>query len=202
MPKITGKNNQQDGPGWLSDTPDRSLVQRVRNGDEDALSVLYRRYVGAIYGFILAQVRDQHDAEDLTSETFARMLHGIQGFRGEASFKNWLYQIARNAVRNHRRSFAYRRLVPLPNTLPAAERQAEANTANGAAAAKALALLSGLPPRYRRVLELRFLQGRTISDTADEMGISVSNAKVLQHRALKKVARLEEAKQVGRTTAG
>jgi RNA polymerase sigma-70 factor (ECF subfamily) len=173
---------------------DEELVRRVGEGDEAALSALYRRYVAAIYRFVLAQVRDVQDAEDLCSETFARMLRGLEGFRGEASFKNWLYQIARNAVRNHRRASGYRRLVPLSPTLKAPEEPGAVPKASDETLETVLRILQPLPPRYRRVLELRFLQGHTVEETAAAMGITVANAKVLQHRALKKAAAgLEEA---------
>lgn len=175
----------------LDQAPDEVLLRSIRDGDELALTVLYRRYVGAIYRFILAQVRDVEDAEDLTADTFARMLHSLRSFRGEASFKNWLYQIARNAVRNHRRSAPYRRTVPLSPVLAAPE-PAEPTLEDGAALERALALLRPLPPRYRQILELRFLAGRTIEETAAQMGITVANAKVLQHRALKKAAAVVE----------
>jgi len=177
------------GEPALTELTDDVLVRRVRGGDEVALSVLYRRYVAAIYRFVLAQVRDVDDAEDLTADTFAGMLRGVAGFRGDASFKNWLYQIARNAIRNHRRSGAYRRVVPLASTVVApGEPEDLVSLPAAEAAAEVLRLLQPLPPRYRRVLELRFLAGGTIEDTAAQMGISVANAKVLQHRALKKAA--------------
>jgi RNA polymerase sigma-70 factor (ECF subfamily) len=57
-----------------------------------------------------------------------------------------------------------------------------------------LAVLRPLPPRYRQILELRFLEGRTLGDTAAIMGITEGNAKVLQHRALKKAAALQETR--------
>lgn len=171
---------------------DEVLLQLVDDGDETALSVLYRRYVAAIYRFILAQVRDVPEAEDLCSETFARMLRGLEGFRGQASFKNWLYQIARNAVRNHRRSARYRLQVPLAPAIRAPDESTAAPAGDDAALERALELLRPLPPRYRQVLELRFLEGRTIEATAAEMGITISNAKVLQHRALAKAAAVTE----------
>lgn len=178
---------------------DAVLVSRIREGDEEALSRLYRRYVSAIYRFVLAQVRNVPDAEDLTAETFARMLGGLESFRGDASFKNWLYQIARNAVRNHRRSVGYRRTVPLSPRLAApephidaAEDAAEDEAEDAAARQRALALLAPLPPRYRQVLELRFLDGRSVRETARLMGVTVANAKVLQHRALKKAVAAQE----------
>ena len=56
------------------------------------------------------------------------------------------------------------------------------------AAIRVNALLGGLPVRYRRVLELRFLQRLSVAETAHAMGISSGNAKVLQYRALRKAA--------------
>ena len=135
---------------------------------------------------------DPSDAEDLTSETFARMLRGLVGFRGEASFRNWLYQIARNAVRNHRRSAAYRRVVPLSGAMVADEPTPPEPSDSPQRSEAVLELLSKLPPRYRRVLELRFLEGRTIEQTAADLAVTVSNAKVLQHRALRKAAHIME----------
>jgi RNA polymerase sigma factor (sigma-70 family) len=179
----------------LTEVPDALLVSRVRSGDEEALSALYRRYVQAIYRFVYAQVRDHDTAEDLTSDTFAKMLHGLEGFRGDASFKNWLYQIARNAVRNHRRAAGYRKSVPLSPNLAASEPEEE--TSDGQEARrKILQILQPLPPRYRQVLELRFLSGCSIEETASRMGISKGNAKVLQHRALKKATKIIEEQTV------
>ena len=53
-------------------------------------------------------------------------------------------------------------------------------------------VLDGLPDHYRRVLELRFLQGRSVREAAGEMGVSVANAKVLQHRALRLAAQISD----------
>lgn len=167
---------------------DEALLTRIRAGDEAALSTLYRRYVQAIYRFVLGQVRDHDLAEDLTSDSFARMLRGLESYRGEASFKNWLYQIARNAVRNHRRSASYRLNVPLSPTLAAEEPAAEP-AATGDAEERVAAMLAPLPPRYRQVLELRFLMGCSLQETADRLTTTVANAKVLQLRALQKLVR-------------
>jgi RNA polymerase sigma-70 factor (ECF subfamily) len=52
--------------------------------------------------------------------------------------------------------------------------------------------LEALPDNYRRILELRFLQTRSIKESAAELGVSVANAKVLQHRALRLAAQINE----------
>lgn len=176
---------------------DDDLIASVRHGDEAALGVLYRRYVQAIYRFVLAQVRAVPDAEDLTADTFARMIDGLGAFRGEASFKNWLYQIARNAVRNHRRSAGYRLNVPLATNLLADAQPEDVDTAASRRSADAVrAVLQPLPPRYRQILELRFLEGLSIREAARRMGVSESNAKVLQYRALRKAAAVRAAQEV------
>jgi RNA polymerase sigma factor (sigma-70 family) len=64
--------------------------------------------------------------------------------------------------------------------------------ANERAAGRVGRILAALPDRYRRILELRFLQARTIREAAAEMGVSVANAKVLQHRALRQAATADE----------
>lgn len=189
-----GEHGPADG-----DQPDSVLVRRILGGDDAALSVLYRRHVAAIYRFVLAQVRNVQDAEDLTSETFARMLRGLPGFRGEAAFRNWLYQIARNAVRNHRRAAGYRRAVPLARAEALADPEPLSGPQDPPATdglAEVLELLGRLPPRYRQVLELRFLENMTIEQTARAMAITPSNAKVLQHRALTKAAAIMEEQSV------
>ena len=73
-----------------------------------------------------------------------------------------------------------------------AARELDEEPASSAAPARARALLEALPERHRRVLELRFLEGRSVRETAHEMGITVGNAKVLQHRALRMAARAEQ----------
>lgn len=188
----TGPDGFWEGFKQAGEASDAHLVARVVEGDESALGELYGRHVDAIYRFILAQLRSREDAEDLTAETFARMIQGLAGFRHEASFKNWLYQIARNAVRNHRRAAGYRRTVALSPLLRAADGDDPPSPAVEDTAV-VLSLLLPLPPRYRRVLELRFLHGLTIEETAQRMEISVANAKVLQHRALKRAADAKEA---------
>jgi len=186
--------DEPKGEGFASDG---DLVIGIRRGDAAALGVLYRRHVHAIYRFVLAQVRSVPDAEDLTADTFARMIDGLASFRGEASFKNWLYQIARNAVRNHRRSAGYRLNVPLAASALAFEPpETQDQRAAQQRADAVLSVLRPLPPRYRQILELRFLEGVSIREAAQRMGVSEANAKVLQYRALRKAAAMRAAQEV------
>jgi RNA polymerase sigma-70 factor (ECF subfamily) len=72
------------------------------------------------------------------------------------------------------------------------EQPPESEHAISTAPQRVAGVLGQLPDNYRRILELRFLQGRSIKESAAEMGVSVANAKVLQHRALRLAAQVNE----------
>ncbi|MEO8082940.1 MAG: RNA polymerase sigma factor [Ardenticatenales bacterium] len=93
---------------------DAALVQRAKAGDRDAFVSLYRRYVDELFGYAYHQLGDVQDAEDVTSETFLRLVTGLGGFDQRASFRTWLYTIARNQLRDRWRAQSRRpSLVPI-----------------------------------------------------------------------------------------
>src|ERR671923_985914 len=89
----------------------RDLVARGQQGDRDALEELYLIHFDRIYSYLHIAVGNRHDAEDLTTQTFLRMLESIKRFRwGKAPFSAWLFRIAHNLAMDHFR--AARRLQP------------------------------------------------------------------------------------------
>lgn len=177
-------------PSLDTAAPDQALVARAQRGDAAALVALYRRYVGEVYGYCLNQLGSVQDAEDVSSETFVRVVDALDGFRGQSSFRTWLYAIARNQVRDH-----FRRDGRHPTTDLSLDRLAAASPAPEAAAPAASQwsrqgerVLAELPDHYRQVLRLRFLDGRSVRETAAAMGTTEGNVKVLQHRALKRAS--------------
>jgi len=80
---------------------DRASVEAAQAGDDDAIDALIRRYQVRIFNFARTLTANDSDAEDLAQETFARAFRSLSRFRGESSFKNWLYQIATNVGRTH-----------------------------------------------------------------------------------------------------
>src|SRR5262249_7694531 len=148
-------------------------------------------YIGSIYRFMMARVGNRQDAEDLTAETFLKALRHLDPGRSEASTEHWLYIVARTVIADHWRAY-YRQggAVPpdegqgdLGAALPSSSPQGEAEH-------RVALTLAHLPEQYRRVLELRFLRGYSVIETARDLGVSPGNAKVLQHRALAKASRL------------
>lgn len=168
---------------------DGALVDDAQAGDQEALITLYRRYRDAIYQFVYYRVGNQPQAEDLTSEIFVRMLEGLDRYEAQTgAFQGWLYGIARHVLADFWRRSYQMEQVPFEEFYALSQN-------NRPHSARDLsqwrqALLAALPTNYRRVLELRILQGYSVAETAQEMGISENYVKVLQYRALKKAAKL------------
>src|SRR5512138_3666761 len=77
---------------------DADLVRRARTGDLDAFEALTTRYERRIYSLALRITGQEHDAQDVTQQTFLSVLEHLSGFRGEASFSTWILRIATHAA--------------------------------------------------------------------------------------------------------
>ena len=83
----------------------RRLVDRAQKGDRAALEELYLIHFDRIYSYLHVSVGNKHDAEDLTTQTFLKMLESIGRFRWQsAPFSAWLFRIAHNLAMDHVRS--------------------------------------------------------------------------------------------------
>lgn len=151
------------------------------------VAALYSAHVRSLYAFIYSKVGNRAAAEDLTSDVFLKALTRLDPTRPEHSSVAWLYRVARNAVHDYWR---HGRVVSLieetrsPSLSPPSPPRGDA-----AATARATAILERLPENYRAVLSLRLLDGLSVAETAQRMGLSANYVKVLQHRALKAAAR-------------
>src|ERR687891_862746 len=94
----------------------RRLVERAQQGDRDALEELYLIHFDRIYSYLHMSVGNRHDAEDLTTQTFVKMLESIGRFRfRSAPFSAWLFRIAHNLAMDH---FRASRRVQLEEDVP------------------------------------------------------------------------------------
>jgi RNA polymerase sigma-70 factor (ECF subfamily) len=161
---------------------------------------VYDQHVVGIYRFVYARVGNRPDAEDLTAQVFVRAVEQLDTGREPGQIAAWLYRVAQNAIADHWRAFYRLPVVGVdhvaPGWEPADDGARRATVPDDGASVRVNALLGSLPDRYRRVLELRFLQRMTVAETAQAMGITSGNAKVLQYRALRKAA------LIGETTDG
>jgi RNA polymerase sigma factor (sigma-70 family) len=158
---------------------------------------VYADHVVRIYRFVYARVGNQPDAEDLTAQVFARAVEQLDTSREPAQIAAWLYRVAQNAIADYWRAFYRLPVVGVDHVAPGWEPPDSGtpprDPRDEPASARVHAVLASLPDRYRRVLELRFLQRLSVAETARAMNITSGNAKVLQYRALRKAALVGEA---------
>ena len=171
---------------------ERHTVERARVGDVQALSSLYDCYFPRVYRYIYARTGSAAEAEDITAETFLRMLSGIGDFEWrQVPFAAWLFRIARNQVISYLRKNGGRRNdVPLAewmvDTAPDPLTQVEGRLSFE----EVLEAAKTLPNAQREVIWLRFAVGLSVGDTARVLGKREGNVKVLQHKAIAKLQKL------------
>lgn len=157
--------------------------------DTDLVQAMYEQYVDAIYRFCYWQTNRSEDAEDLTADIMLDMAKNIRQFRGDSSFKNWLYAIAKNHLARWIRKKYELPLLPLQDNAEYGSVWIDP-VEQDVARKKVAALFSRLAPRERAVLELRYLKGYSVKETAKELKLSEPNIKVLTHRALVKLRKV------------
>ena len=164
----------------------RALVARAQQGDRAALEELYLLHFDRIYSYLHMSVGNRHDAEDLTTQTFLKMLEAIGRFRWQsAPFSAWLFRIAHNLAIDHFR--ARKRVQPedeVPEPSGLEESSAEDQAFDSIGRAGMLELIERLSAEQRQVLTLKFLFGFVNAEVAGILGKTEGAVKSLQHRAL------------------
>ena len=142
-----------------------------------------------VYSFIYSRVGNRADAEDLTQQVALKALPRLRdGYAGPA-VRGYLYTTARSVMASF---WSNRARVPEAELAEEVwdEGRGQELTAPEYAVAWVERTMSGLPDNYRQVLDLRFLRGYSLRETAEAMGKSVGGIKVMQLRALRAAARL------------
>ena len=164
----------------------RRLVEFAQKGDRESLEALYLLHFDRIYSYLHLSVGNRHDAEDLTTQTFLKMLEAIGRFRWQsAPFSAWLFRIAHNLAMDHFR--ASRRWQPeeeVPEPEDATESSAEEAALESIGRRSMLELIENLSHEQKQVLTLKFVFNFSNAEAATILGKTEGAVKSLQHRAL------------------
>ena len=168
---------------------EKELVERATGGDRDAFQRLYELHIGAIFAFLRARA-PRELAEDLAAETFCRAFQHIGRYEWRvAPYRAWLLRIARNLLIAHWRSKSSG-VHLLADLEPVADAHVDADPTERMAAAEVVAMLAELPDRHREVIELRFLEERSVAETAVVLEISEEAVRALTMRAMRALRKL------------
>ena len=166
----------------------------------------YRDNVDRVYRLMFTKVGNRADAEDLTAEVFLAALRPLRVSATVPEVRAYLTATARTVLAGYWRRTLGREVTTISESVatfvaeigvPAddvgsAEGAQSADDAVSGSAGRAARILAELPERYRHILRLRFLEGYSVREAAAALGVTAGNAKVLQHRALRRAAQLVE----------
>lgn len=168
---------------------DVELLARWRDGDPQAATALVRRHFVAVYRFFSANLRDA-EAEDLTQRTFEACTAARDRIRDDASFRAYLFGIARNHLAMHlERTLPRRPAVPASQVDLADPRTSPTGVLARADQREAFdRALQALSPKLRRILELFYWQDKSVAEIAAELGVSEGTVKSRLFRAREQIA--------------
>jgi RNA polymerase sigma-70 factor, ECF subfamily len=178
----------------MDQASDSELLERAREGYPAAFATLVRRHDRYLYRVARSVLRDDQEAEDVVQQTFLQAFAHIVDFRGQASLRTWLTRIALNDALQRRRR--RRMTVDLVQIDTAQERTRSeiylspltASTPDGAAARTQIRkilerAIDDLPPAFRIVLVMRDVEGASVEETANALGIMPETVRTRLHRA-------------------
>lgn len=149
-------------------------------------SALYRAHIDAVYRRAFARLGTREEAEDVTAAVFEEALRRVQLQREPAEIAVWLRRVTDGTIARHWRE-RYR--LPMEPLRPWHDREEVLSvdeTNEEGRRAMLQGILERLQQNYRQVLQLRFVEGRSLRETALCLGTTEGNVKVLQYRALRK----------------
>lgn len=180
---------------------EKTLVRRLKNGDERAFSVLVRCYQDKVYNLVCRMLADPIEAEDLAQDIFITLYTSIDGFREESRLSTWLYRITVNLCRNRIKYLSRRRKSRAPSLEERGDRGIPQETAPGTptlmssvprpdrlAEGRQMETiiqreLAGLDPEQRELLVLRDIEGMSYSEMEAVVGLPLGTIKSRLHRA-------------------
>jgi RNA polymerase sigma-70 factor (ECF subfamily) len=177
---------------------DAELVRRARAGEMAAFEELTSRYERRVYTLALRILRHEHDAEDVTQQTFLNVIEHLGDFREESSFATWLFRIATNAalkVIRKRKGLDTISLdaaaesapsggpVSLPEFIADWRESPEQLVQKNETRRLLEESLAQLDEKHRLVFLLRDAEGLSVKETAEALGLSETNVKVRLLRA-------------------
>lgn len=186
---------------------DEELVGAVQAGDATAFDQLVLRWDRKIRGAAYRVLGSDDEAREVSQEAFLRAYKNLQGFKKEARFSSWLYQIALNLCRDRLRRRRGRELVSLDAVAEAAPGRLRTDPSalelveSRDLARRIAAAVEALPEEQREVVVLKEYEELTFPEVAEVLGIPVSTVKTRLYRALGQLRLRLERRGIGPSEA-
>ena len=164
IPVTRGRGPAIESPG---------LVEACRRGDRDAFRALYEVYKDDVYSIAMNFTANEDAARDVAQDVFVKLFSAIAGFRGESSFRTWLFRLVANSCRDtHRRT---RHLVPITETeveRGEGPRSPEADARQRELALQVRSAVRELAPKLRLPILMRYVEGLSYAEIGEALRCS------------------------------
>ena len=170
---------------------EKDLVQKSREGNEEAYGVLVERYKTKVFNMAYSLTLNREVADDLAQEVFIKAYYALPRFKGKAAFSTWIHQITVNHTRDYLRKSSRMKQVPFEETKSehsTHEDQAEKREREEESAWRKKIVheaIATLPEKYRTILSLRDIQGLPYEEISLVLNISPGTVDSRLHRARK-----------------
>src|ERR1700722_2077993 len=160
------RRDGEEGAAPAAGDVDMELFSRLRGGEPKAFEEIVRRHSEAIRRLVGRYIRSEADAKDVAQEAFTRAFQGLPSFRGESSFRTWLYRIAVHVALDHIRGNPPRELEPIEDVATFTHSLQTSRLVAAEVWQKVSLRLDALPPKQRLVFELRMFHDLSFGEVA------------------------------------
>lgn len=170
---------------------EQTLVNRLKSKDQRnyAFDMLVKTYQQPLYYHVRKIVLSHDDADDVIQNTFIKAWKAIEGFRGDAKLKTWLYRIATNEALTHvkkQKRRAYSDLEDIQNELTHSG-SGQPGPDGEEIQRKLAAAMNTLPEKQKLVFTLKYFDEMKYDEIVEVLGGSVGSLKASFHHAVKKI---------------
>jgi RNA polymerase sigma-70 factor (ECF subfamily) len=172
---------------------DARVIQACQQGDREAFRLLFEAYKDRVFSIARYSLGDEAAADDVTQQIFVKLITRIGQFRGESEFTTWLYRLVINTCLDERRK--RRRFLPVSEFEPsqpvsntANQRSPETGYARREVADSVRQAITGLKPKMRLPILLKYIEGLSYEEIAEVLGCSKGTVASRLNRAHKALA--------------
>ncbi len=180
----------------------QNTIEKAKSGDQVAFTFLLDLYWNEVYGFMLKRTENEHDAEDIAIETFAKAFDKISVYNSEYGFNTWLIAIAKNVHIDMLRKKKSSLFVDIDeeNDGPAFDIADDTPSAEDELIieqnlSQLLQCIKQLKPAYQEVIQMRYFQEMSYQEMADALNEPLNNIKIKLLRAKKLLAEIITKKE-------
>ena len=164
---------------------DSKTISKAISGDSEALTLLVNEYKDIAFNLALGIVKNKEDAKDITQDSFLKVLENITGFRNESKFSTWLYKIVYNQSMRFIQKTNSTNFIDIDSVKANDFSNYDSNGEDKYV--ELYQIIDQLEDNERNIVKLFYLAGKSIKDINSITGLSISNIKVILHRARKRL---------------